>query len=88
MANKNVTLAMPEQLVADMKVAAFQQGTSMNAVIRHLCEAYVGKARRKDEAREALLKLIDETDGRMGSGRFDREETYAGEPRFDRFKAS
>ncbi|GLQ21881.1 hypothetical protein ACFFUB_08840 [Algimonas porphyrae] len=88
MANKNVTLAMPEKLVADMKVAAFQQGTSMNAVIRELCEAYVGKARAKDEAREALLKLIDETDGQMGSGRFDREETYSGESRFDKFKAS
>ena len=88
MPSKNVTLAMPEKLVADMKVAAFQQGTSMNAVIRNLCEEYVGKARAKDEAREALLKLIDETDGQMGSGRFDREETYSGEPRFDKFKAS
>ncbi|MEM7728301.1 MAG: hypothetical protein AAF311_03410 [Pseudomonadota bacterium] len=88
MPSKNVTLAMPEKLVADMKVAAFQQGTSMNAVIRDLCETYVGKARAKDEAREALLKLIDETDGQMGKGRFDRDATYSGEPRFDRFKAS
>lgn len=87
MKSKNVTLAMPEKLLADMKVAAFQQGTSMNAVIRDLCEAYVGKARRKDDAREALLKLIDETKGEMGDGRFDREDTYSGEPRFDRFKA-
>lgn len=87
MKSKNVTLAMPEKLLADMKVAAFQQGTSMNAVIRELCEAYVGKARRKDDAREALLKLIDETKGEMGEGRFSREETYSGEPRFDRFKA-
>ena len=59
----------------------------MNAVIRELCEAYVSKARRKDDAREALLKLIDETKGEMGDGRFDRDETYSGESRFDRFKA-
>ena len=87
MATKNVTLAMPEDLVADMKVAAFQQGSSMNAVIRGFCETYVRKARRKDEAREALLKLIDATEGQMGQGRFNREETYSGEPRFDRFQA-
>ena len=39
----------------------------MNGIIRKLCEGYVGKARRKDEAREALLRLIDTSKGR-GSG--------------------
>lgn len=86
MASKNLTLAMPEQLLADMKVAAFQQGTSVNAIIRELCEGYVAKERGKDEAREALLTLIDTSKGRMGRGQISREDIYAGEPRFDRFK--
>lgn len=38
----------------------------------------------KDEAREALLKLIDESTGRMGDWRPSRAETYSGHPRFDR----
>ena len=88
MASKNVTLAMTEKLVSDMKVVAFQEGQSMNAIIRRLCEDYVGKARRKDDAREALLELIDNSKGRMGSASLRREETYSGEPRFDRFKSS
>jgi len=88
MASKNLTLAMPEDLLTDMKVVAFQEGDSVNAIIRKLCEDYVGKARRKDNAREALLKLIDTSKGRMGSARPNREETYSGQPRFDRFKSS
>jgi hypothetical protein len=60
----------------------------MNAIIRKLCEDYIGKARRKDDAREALLNLIDTSKGRMGSGRPSREDTYSDEPRFDRFKSS
>lgn len=88
MPSKNVTLAMPENLVSEMKVVAFQEGQSVNAIIRKLCEDYVGKARRKDEAREALLALIDGSDGRMGEGRFSREETYSGEARFDGFKSA
>ena len=39
---------------------------------------------RSDEAREALLKLIDESDGDMGDWRPSRAETYSGDPRFDR----
>jgi len=88
MASKNVTLAMPEDLLAEMKIVAFQEGDSVNAIIRKLCEGYVGKARRKDNAREALLKLIDTSKGRMGKGRYSREDTYSGDPRFDSFKST
>ena len=93
MASKNITLAMDETVLADMKVVAFQQGTSVNAIIRELCEKHVAKERAKDTARAALLSLIDESKGRMGrvegeDKRFRREDTYSGEPRFDRFSAS
>jgi hypothetical protein len=37
---------------------------------------------QKDEAREVLLKLIDESSGRMGDWRPSRAETYSGHPRF------
>ena len=86
MPSKNVTLAIDEALLADLKVVAFQQGTSVNAIIRKLCEKHVAQERGKDEAREALLALIDQSKGRMGSGKFNRQDTYSGEPRFDRFK--
>ncbi len=83
---KNITLVMDEALLAELKVVAFQQGSSVNAIIRSLCEKHVEKERGKDKAREALLALIDSSKGRMGKAKFSREETYSGEPRFDRFK--
>jgi len=83
---KNITLAMDEALLAEMKVVAFQQGSTVNAIIRKLCENHVEKERGKDKAREALLELIDSSKGRMGTAKFSREETYSGEPRFDRYK--
>jgi len=79
---KNITLAFDEALLSEMKVVAFQQGSSVNAIIRKLCETYVAKERAKDEAREALLALIDTSEGRMGDGTFRRNETYSGEARF------
>ena len=84
--SKNITLAMDETLLAELKIVAFQQGSSVNAIIRRLCENHVTRERGKDEAREALLALIDSSKGRMGAAKFSREETYSGEPRFDRFK--
>ncbi|KQW81898.1 ribbon-helix-helix protein, CopG family [Brevundimonas sp. Root1279] len=83
---RNLTLAIDDALLDKVRVLAAMKRTSVNEMVRVFLTRLVEQEQSKDEAREALLKLIDESDGRMGEGWRPpaREETYSGEPRFDR----
>jgi hypothetical protein len=81
---KNITLAIDEDLLQRARVIAAMKRTSVNEMVRNYLSRLVEQERDKDEAREALLKLMDESEGRLGDWRPSREETYSGEPRFDR----
>ena len=81
---RNLTLAIDDALLDKVRVLAAMKRTSVNEMVRGFLTRLVEDEQSKDEAREALLKLIDESEGRMGDWRFRREETYSGEPRFDR----
>ncbi|MBJ7486721.1 DUF6364 family protein [Brevundimonas sp.] len=81
---RNLTLAIDDDLLDKVRVLAAMKRTSVNEMVRGFLARLVEQETSKDEAREALLKLIDESKGRMGDWRPSREETYSGEPRFDR----
>lgn len=81
---RNLTLAIDEDLLDKVRVLAAMKRTSVNEMVRGFLARLVEQEQSKDEAREALLKLIDESDGDMGDWRPSREETYSGDPRFDR----
>lgn len=81
---RNLTLAIDDDLLDKVRVLAAMKRTSVNEMVRGFLASMVKQEQSKDEAREALLKLIDESEGRMGDWKFSREETYSGEPRFDR----
>ena len=81
---RNLTLAIDDDLLDKVRVLAAMKRTSVNEMVRGFLTRLVQQETSKDEAREALLKLIDESEGRMGDWKFSREETYSGEPRFDR----
>lgn len=81
---RNLTLAIDDDLLDKVRVLAAMKRTSVNEMVRGFLTRLVEQETSKDEAREALLKLIDESDGRMGDYRFRREDAYSGEPRFDR----
>ena len=55
-------------------------------MVRGFLTRLVEEETEHDEATEALLKLARESRGRMGDWRPSREETYSGEPRFDRWR--
>ncbi len=82
---KNITLAVDEEALQRARVVAAKRRTSVNELVRGflngLTEAEVPV--EKDEAREALLKLIDESPGRMGDWRPSRSDTYSSDRRFD-----
>lgn len=83
---RNLTLAIDEDLLDKVRVLAAMKRTSVNEMVRGFLQRAVEEEREADEAREALLKLIDESEGCGGEGWRPptREETYSGEPRFDR----
>jgi hypothetical protein len=83
---KNITLAIDEDLLDKVRVLAAMKRTSVNEIVRGYLARLVEEERGKDEAREELLRLMDRSEGRMGDWRPSREETYSGEPRFDRWR--
>lgn len=81
---RNLTLAIDDDLLDKVRVLAAMKRTSVNELVRGFLARLVEQESEHDEATEALLKLARESKGRMGDWRFSREETYSGEPRFDR----
>lgn len=81
---KNLTLAIDDALLDKVRVLAAMKRTSVNEMVRQFLTRLVEQEVEHDEATEALLKLARESRGRMGDWRPSREETYSGEPRFDR----
>lgn len=84
---KNLTLSIDEDLLQKARVLAAMQKTSVNDMIREHLEEKVKQAKVADEARSKLLALMENSTARLKDGRApSREETYSGEPRFDRWK--
>jgi plasmid stability protein len=81
---RNLTLAIDDDLLDKVRVLAAMKRTTVNEAVRGFLTQWVQQETSKDEAREALLRLIDESDGDMGDWRPSRAETYSGDPRFDR----
>ena len=81
---RNLTLAIDDDLLDKVRVLAAMKRTTVNEAVRGFLTQWVQQETSKDEAREALLRLIDESDGDMGDWRPSRTETYSGDPRFDR----
>lgn len=82
---RNLTLAIDDDLLDKVRVLAAMKRTSVNEMVRGFLTRLVEQEVQHDEATQELLKLIDESEGDMGDWKFSREETYSGEPRFDRW---
>lgn len=85
---KNITLAVPEDLLASFRIVAAEKRTSVNALIRNFMEESTGLAKRRREARAWMVAKArenmanDELQGK-GGWTWNREDCYSG-PRFDR----
>ncbi|MCQ8783558.1 DUF6364 family protein [Mangrovibrevibacter kandeliae] len=83
---KNLTLSIDDDLLDKARVLAAMRRTSVNEMVREFLRRTIEEEKGRDEAREELLRLMDESEGRLGDWRPSREETYSGEPRFDRWR--
>jgi antitoxin component of RelBE/YafQ-DinJ toxin-antitoxin module len=82
---KNITLSVDEDVLQRARVVAAIRKTSVSELVRGFLARLTETEQpaEKDEAREALLKLIEESTYRMGDWRPSRAETYSGDRRFD-----
>ncbi len=83
---KNITLAIDEDLLDKVRVLAAMKRTSVNEMVREYLKKVVEQEARFDEVTEELLRLSRESTARLGDWRPSREDTYSGEPRFDRWR--
>lgn len=83
---KNLTLSIDEDLLQKARVYAAMEKTSVNEMIRRFLKRTTSSAGQRDEITAKLLELADTSEGRMGDYRPSREDTYSGEPRFDRWR--
>ncbi|MEM0985003.1 MAG: DUF6364 family protein [Pseudomonadota bacterium] len=86
MGNKNITLAIDEELLDKARVLAALRRTSVNEMVRRFLKRETEAERLHDEATAALLKLSETSEADFGAGPFIREETYRGAKRFDRWR--
>ena len=84
MTTKNLTLSIDKDLLDKARVLAAIRRTSVNEMVRAFLAKEVQVEKEADEARSALLKLIDEADVDVGSWKPSRAETYSERKRFDR----
>lgn len=73
---KNITLAVEDEVLEQVKLAAVEQRTTVNAMVRDFFAAVAAKRHAKDDARQALLRLAREAAGDMGGKKWNREALY------------
>ena len=73
---KNITLAVEEDILEQVKLTAAEQRTTVNGMVREFFAGVAAKRQAKDEARQALLQLAREAAGDMGSKGWNREALY------------
>jgi plasmid stability protein len=73
----NLTLVIDDAVLRRARIRALEQGTSVNALVRHYLEAYAAGADERS-ARTRLLELSDRLEAGSGElGRsWRREELY------------
>jgi hypothetical protein len=77
MATRNITLAMPEELIRKAKVLAAQRDTSVSALVAELLEQLVGDVTNYDQAWAEEEALMAKGIGlRIGEMRWTRDELH------------
>jgi hypothetical protein len=73
----NLTLAVDDELVRRARLAAQQQGTSLNALVRQYIETLAGERTGRQLVAE-LEELWSESTGRSHGRKWRREDAYDG----------
>ena len=84
MANRNLTLSLPIDLIRQAKVFAAEHDTTVNALVRELLEEKLSPAERARAAGRRILEIArNGVSSPVDPGSIRREEIY--EERFNRW---
>jgi hypothetical protein len=72
----HVTLSIDEEALKKARIRALEQGTSVNAVLRDLLEAYAGVQTAQTAATQDLLALSRQSTASRGERRRTRDELH------------
>jgi hypothetical protein len=74
---KNITLAIDETILDQVRVIAAKRNTTVNALVRLHLEQIARNENRAREAIAELRRMSEITEARLGPNyKFDRAETY------------
>lgn len=71
---KNITLAIDDKVLNDVRRYAARKNTTVNALVREHLTRIATEDDRAAKARQRLIELAENTQARMG--RWSREELY------------
>lgn len=74
---KNITLAVDEQVLEQVRIIAAKRHTTVNALVRQHLDQIVRNEDRAREAMAELRRMSETTEARLGPDyKFDRAATY------------
>jgi len=72
----NLTITIDDDLLKRARLRALEQGSSVNAILRHYLENYAGSGEARRHAVDALLLLSRRTRTGRGGRTWSRDELH------------
>lgn len=73
---KNLTLAVDEKLLEEVRVYAAKRNTTVNGLVREFLTGIAAQEDRQARARRRLLELMDRSTAEVGPVTWSRENLY------------
>ncbi len=73
---KNITLAMDETLLDEVRVVAAKKGTTVNAMVRDFLTSVAKLEDRQERARRRIRELAEKSTAEVGPITWKREDLY------------
>jgi plasmid stability protein len=73
---KNITLAIDETLLDEVRIVAAKKGTTVNAMVRDYLTSIASLEDRQDRARRRIRELAEKSTAEVGPVTWKREDLY------------
>ncbi|MGF1545706.1 MAG: hypothetical protein ACFCUG_00100 [Thiotrichales bacterium] len=72
----NFTITIDEEDLKQARIAAIQQGTSLNAIVRSFIREFINRNQRYQQTTERILKKAEASTFSSDGRKWTREELY------------